>query len=578
MSPRPNSRPTDSRLAVLGARLIAAAFSDYRRRFRTITQQAQTRFATRAWAQLRADAKARLALYRLVVGETETALRALLTARVEDTLVWISLKAVYSGLITERHDWDLAETFFNSITRRVFTTVGVDPQVEFVDTDFADAPPISCSLDTRRYPFGAGNTPPCDRLLADLDFGPQRWRDQAADLARLKSRIAKHLAKCGVEPISAEFLAPTFYRGKGAYLIGRLHLSDDRLLPCVIALRNGPEGLFVDAVLLTEADVSILFSFTRSYFLVDTPRPHDVVRFLASVLPRKRPGELYISLGEPKQGKTELYRGLLHQLLDQDERFMAAPGTPGLVMVVFTLPSYNMVLKVIRDNFPPQKLLSPAAVRERYHWVYNHDRAGRLIDAQSFEHLVFDRAAFEPELLAELLTECGRTVKLEGDTVTVALAYLERRVTPLNLYIRQAEPEAVQAALLEFGNALRDLAACNIFAGDLLLKNFGVTRHGRVAFYDYDELVALDTVKFRRIPPARTPEQEMSATPWYRVAENDVFPEEFPRFLGLNADQHKQLNAEHADLFDAAWWRSVQAQIRAGKVMEFTPYPPSRRL
>ncbi len=387
------------------------------------------------------------------------------------------------------------------------------------------------------------------------------------------------LAARGATRVAAlEVIRPLFFQGKGAYVVGRLTLTAGAVLPLVLALRNGPSGVRVDAALLERNEVSILFSFTRSYLHLDAPRPYEVMRFLHSLIPRKPIAELYIAIGEVKQGKTELYRALVDHLDDTRDRFCAAPGIPGLVMVVFTAPKLDMVLKVIRDDFPPQKDLSPARVRERYGWVYTHDRAGRLVDAQEFEHLAFPRDRFEPDLLEELTTSCGRSVRVRGDRVYIDLAYVERKLTPLNIYVRKAPFEQAVAAVSEYARAIRDLAACNIFPGDLLLKNFGVTRHGRVALYDYDELVELTSMSFRDLPEATSIEDEMSAEPWFAVGARDVFPEEFPRFLGLPQKLRAELLARHPEIFTARWWRKMQAVVQAGKIYEFPPYPPERKL
>jgi isocitrate dehydrogenase kinase/phosphatase len=570
------SARSNSRLSALGARLVLASFAAYREDFREVTRRARRHFERRDWAEAREDASLRLGLYRGAVDRAEAQVRELLGGRCEDRFVWVGMKAVYSGLIDERQDWDIAETFFNSVGRRLFHTVGVDPLIEFVDTDF-DAPPndspASCC---RRYEAGDGLSAMLERLLVDRTHSVS-WDDLERDARRLAERIVE---RAGGAPAAAEMLKPVFYRGKGAYLVGRLLPMDPQAppLPFVVALRNGPRGLFVDAALLEEADLSMLFGFTRSYFQVDTPRPYELVRFLEGLLPKKPRGDLYISLGEPKQGKTELYRALRRHVEASGERFEAARGTAGLVMVVFTLPGHGVVIKVIRDRFPPEKQTSPERVRERYSWVYSHDRAGRLVDAQPFEHLRLPAAAFSAALLDELHDQCAASVRLEGEDVVLALAYVERKVTPLNLYLREVGPAAAAAAVVEMGQAIRDLAACNIFPGDLLPKNFGVTRHGRVAFYDYDELVELDACSFRALPEPETPEQELASEPWYPVAPGDVFPEEFPRFLGLNPALRRALFAAHAEIFTAGWWRALQERLAAGKILEFSPYPPERRL
>lgn len=573
MSSRP---PTPSRLADPVAREIAVAFGFYRDASLAITRRARQSFETRNWAQLRADSALRLGIHRDAVDQAEATTRGLLGERYADRLVWVSAKAVYSSLIAERQDWELAETFFNSVTRRLFSTVGVDPLMEYVASDF-DAPPIDPDKPVfRRYT----RRPVLELVRACLDDVELSvpWVDEEEDAALVTARIEAALAERGARDVTIETLRPLFYQGKGAYIVGRMLLPAGAVIPLVLALRNSARGVRVDAVLLEQNDVSILFSFTRNYFHVDIDRPYEVMRFLRSVIPKKPIAELYIAIGEPKQGKTELYRALVDHLDDTSERFCYAPGIPGLVMIVFTFPGLDLVLKVIRDHFPPEKDMSAAHVRERYDWVYRHDRAGRIVDAQEFEHLAFPADRFEPELLNELLTSAADSVRIERGRVHIDLAYVSRKVTPLNMYVRAVPFEKAVAALGEYARAIRDLASCNIFPGDLLLKNFGVTRHGRVALYDYDELVEMKSVCFRDIPKADHIEDEMRAEPWFAVGPHDVFPEELSRFLGMPEKLRRALIETYPELFEPGWWRALQARVQAGKIHEFPPYPPERRL
>ncbi|MBX3268657.1 MAG: bifunctional isocitrate dehydrogenase kinase/phosphatase [Sandaracinaceae bacterium] len=572
------TRPaTPSRLAAPVASAILEAFTQHRDGFLEVTRRARESFATRDWARLRADQVARLRLYRGAIDAAEVRIRVLLGDRTRDRLVWVSAKAVYSALIGMREDWDVAETFFNGITRRIFDTVGVDPLIEFVASDF-DAPPVEPIASCYARFAGDGTAVLLSHALESFDLGV-RWVDVEQDARLVAARLAERAARVGRgDVVAIEVVESPFFRGTAAYLVGRAVLPAGVVIPLVLAVRHAQGGVRVDAVLSDEDDVSILFGFTRSYFHVEAPCPYEVMRFLRSLIPKKRIAEIYIAIGEPKQGKTELYRAMMDHIGETADRFVHAPGVPGLVMVVFTMPTLDVVLKVIRDEFPPEKHVTHEVVRDRYRWVYDHDRAGRLVDAQEFEHLAFPKARFEPSLLEELVGQCGRAVRIEGDRVIVELAYVTRQVMPLNLYVR-AEPEPLAlAAMEEWGEAIRDLARENIFPGDLLLKNFGVTRHGRVALYDYDELAPLTDIHFRDLPQTDDVEDELRAEPWYAVGPHDVFPEEFSRFLGLPARLRAAVIERCADIFSARFWRETQADVRAGRIHEPAPYPADRRL
>ena len=565
---------SESRLANLAAQAICAAFDAYHARFRAITRRASSRFEQRDWRGLRADATERLDLYRQHVDPVVAEVRALLGERVEERLIWAGMKAVYSGLIADRGDWELAETFFNSITRRVFATLGVDPAIEFVDTDF-DTPPVPDGPPVFRVYDGP--IAPRDLVCAILEDYRHAvpYAEVASQVDLAAKRIQEHLEESAIE--RAEVLVPVLYRNKGAYLIGRIWTAG-RALPLAIALVNPADGIVIDALLLDENDLSIVFSFAHSYFHVEVERPHELVCFLRGLMPRKRVAELYISLGYHKHGKTELYRDLIHRLAASEERFEVAPGQPGMVMEVFTLPSYDLVLKVIRDRFSAPKRATRNSVMQKYRLVFRHDRAGRLVDAQEFEHLEFRRDRFSPALLDRLLAEAGEAVRVVDGRVAIRHAYIERRVTPLDLYLREADDGAASAAALDYGSAIKDLAASNIFPGDLWLKNFGVTRHGRVVFYDYDELCALTDCRFAPLPQPRDALEEFADEVWFYVGDNDVFPEEFRLFLRLPRGLNQIFLRDHADLFELGFWQELQARLRAGDLLDIFPYAPTRRL
>jgi len=560
------------------ARLICDAFDAYQARFRVITRRAQRRFEHRDWHALRADATERLTLYRQVVDHIESDTRHHLRDRLHSKDLWRQIRSAYSKLTRDKRDAELAETFYNSLTRRIFNTVGVDPQIEFVTTDITgphEPPeePVAVTFSDR-----PSTDAYLDAILDAYSFDAPYGR-RADDIRRAARFIDRRLDRRGLDgPIRQISLArPVFYRGIGAYLVGSLTVGDVDV-PLTLSFHHEDDGIVIDAVLLREDDVSILFSFARSYFLVDTQHPHSLVHFLKDILPRKRIAELYIAIGYNKHGKTELYRDLLHHFQHTDDQFERAAGQRGMVMTVFTMPSYDMVFKLIKDEFDYPKSTTRAEVKDRYHLVFKHDRAGRLVDAQEFEHLRLNERLFQDELEEELLEIAGNIVHHDGDRVTIDHCYVERRVTPLDLYIRENDYEASRAALADYGNAIKDLARTNIFPGDLLLKNFGVTRHGRVVFYDYDELGFVTDYTFRSKPAAQTYMDELSADAWFYVGPDDVFPEEFRVTMGVSDDLMAAFESLHGDLFTASFWNDVKERIESGTLIPILPYPPRERL
>jgi isocitrate dehydrogenase kinase/phosphatase len=579
-------------LAASSAAAIHLAYQDYQDEFHKITRRSKARFEDCDWRGMQADALERLELYKKVITRIVVDLRLALGEQARDRDLWATMRSEYSQEIACCTDYLLAETFYNSVTRRIFSTVGVDSKIEFVDSDFELRPVSEGDLCYDAFQVAGESESPEQALEAVLHAILEihafhcGYEDLPRDARLAAEAIQEQLrgqpGGAGIERI--EVLPPEFFRNFGAYIIGRIITrparpgGQERIIPLALCLRNQGQGILVDAVLTDEDEVSIVFSFTRSYFHVDVGRPHELVAFLKSIMPLKRIAELYISIGYNKHGKTELYRELLRHLASSTDPFDIAPGERGMVMAVFTLPSFDMVFKIIKDRIDPPKTTSRQEVMERYDLVFRHDKAGRLIDAQEFEHLTFEKRRFSPALLAELQAVAPRSVVIGEDTVDIQHLYCERRMTPLNLYIKQNPPEAAEAAVIDYGRAIKDLAATNIFPGDVLLKNFGVTRHGRVVFYDYDELCHVTDCKFRKMPQPRNHEDEYEADPWFYVGPLDIFPEEFRTFLGLQEPLRGVFIQHHQDLFTPDFWKQMQARHRAGEVVDIVPYPDRRRL
>ena len=558
------------------AREIKEAFERYNAEFRAITRRAPVRFDVRDAKGSQRDAVERIDLYDRFVNRTVTELRTRLGERALDRDLWMRIRQEFPAEIETLPDPEFAKTFFSSTTRRLFGTIGVAPEIEFVATDLDPLASITSAVGTNTY-LNHGSLPLLfEDVLGDVRFRSP-WKDLDKSILHVASEVTAHLhAHHERRPVlRVEMIRPVFYQVSRAYIVGRV-VGRGFLIPLVIALKNTDGGILVDAVMLSEGDVSIVFSFTRSYFHVDLERVGEAVLFLKSILPVKPVSELFTVLGRAKQGKTERYRELMHHLKSTQVRFVHAPGERGLVMVCFTLPSFDVVFKVIRDRFPYPKNVLREEVMAKYQMVFKHDRAGRLVDAQEFRRLRFPRELFAPELLEELLSETATTVREDGSSLVFDHMYIERRMTPLNLFLRSAPEAAAELAVLDYGQCIRDLAYTNIFAGDLLLKNFGVTRHGRVIFYDYDELCAITDCHFRDLPQATNPEDEMRGEAWFYVADNDVFPETFIRFLSFTESQKAALLSMHGEILTPAFWRNVQERLREGDVLEVLPYHPHR--
>ena len=543
------------------AQQILAGFDLYRAEFRELTAGARERFEQARWNDIQEASTQRINAYEDQVHRTAKELAASEAgSSVTDAANWPAIRLAYIDAIEERFDGELAETWFNSIFYCLHRHDQISDETMFVHSTRPASRPPSRNPLTRGFISDGSLQNLARQVLQEFSFTTP-WEDIDRDTNMIVAELQQGLPDWAQmdHGLTIELVQNVFYRNKGAYLVGRL-ISQQEQWPFVLPLlhREG-KGISVDTLITDESEVSIIFSFTRSYFMVEAAVPSEMVAFLKRLLPGKHIAELYTAIGFYKQGKSEFYRALISHLANSEDRFIMAPGVRGMVMSVFTLPGFNTVFKIIKDKFAPSKNISRATVIEKYRLVKRHDRVGRMADTQEFADFRFPRDRFDPECLQELLEVAPSTVIEEGDVILIRHSWTERRMTPLNIYLETASETKTEEALYDYGKSIKELAAANIFPGDMLLKNFGVTRHGRVVFYDYDEI-------------SLYPEQEMASEPWYSVSPNDVFPEEFPVFLFADIKHRRQFCKMHGDLFDASYWQGLQQQIKDGQVIDVYPY------
>jgi isocitrate dehydrogenase kinase/phosphatase len=567
---------------------ILMGYMDYYYRFKLITKRARIRFEQRDWHGIQDDAKGRIDLYRDDVDETAKEVAALLRVYPANDDFWVKVKAAYAEEIAHFSTRNIAETFYNSVYRH-FHQVGANRELMFVSRTGTYREYQGHAVISYDYDLGARKLE--DILSEMLEQFPLNadWDDRQADIQLVADRWQHHIDLLGGRSSKdrLEVLTSLFYRNKSAYIVGRF-LKDDSIHPFILPLLHPDgRGILIDALLLEADQVTSIFSYHRSYFLADITVPSDMVDFLKTFMPTKEISELYNAIGFEKHGKTVFYRELVRHFRltgksanepeeqrtnEPTEQFVTAPGIAGMVMYVFTMPKLNMVFKIIRDKFAPPKEVTPKIVKEKYELVKRHDRVGRMADSYLFEKLSLPLDRFDPACLAELRETATSKIEVTDDAVLISHVYVEKKMTPLNIYIEESNEADAQKALRDYGRAIKQLAAANIFPGDLLLKNFGVTRVKRVVFYDYDEIELVTDCNFRHIPEARTYEQEMASQPWYSVRPNDVFPEEFPGFLMRAGPNLSYLCKKHSDIFDADFWNELKRRIEAGEIMDVFPY------
>ena len=573
--------------------------------FRTESARAKHRFETADWHGQQRAQRDRIEFYDLQVRECTKRLEREFKAGEQSMDIWQQVKLHYIGLLVNHHQPELAETFFNSVTTKIlhrsyfqndFIFVRPAVSTEYIENGEPESRPTYRAY----YPTHASMQEVLARLLKD--FGLRlAFDDLERDAALVQGAITERLRNTPLRAnLQIQVLTGLFFRNKGCYIVGKLINGFSETGFALPVLHNAQGKLVIDAALFGEDDLLMLFSFARAYFMVEMEIPSAYVQFLHGIMPRKPRNEIYNALGLAKQGKTLFYRDFLHHLRHSSDKFRIAPGIKGMVMLVFDLPSFPYVFKVIKDHYPSQKDTSREQVKSKYLLVKQHDRVGRMADTLEYSEVGFPRHRFADELIAEIEEFAPSQLQIidrDGDGLSELIikhVYIERRMIPLNIYLQEAfdaggtalKPQSpaalfardqVERAVAEYGNAIKDLVAANIFPGDMLWKNFGVTRHGKVVFYDYDEIEYITDCNFRKVPQARTEEEEMSDEVWYSVGSKDVFPETFGPFLLGNPAVRESFMKHHADLLEVAFWQGHKERILAGHVFDVFPYEQDKR-
>ncbi|MGH8750505.1 MAG: bifunctional isocitrate dehydrogenase kinase/phosphatase [Burkholderiales bacterium] len=561
------------------AQAILEGFDKHYRIFRATSKAAKERFENQDWAGVQRASAERIKFYDLRVNEGAERLEREFGAGGLGDTAWRQIKMHFIGLLTYHKQPELAETYFNSVSCKILHRTYFHNNFIFVrpavSTDH-----IESDIPSYRYyyPGKLGLRRALNELIRDYDLKPP-FADLQRDMRYVLRACRQHFPR----PLHLEanfqiqVLSSLFFRNKGAYIVGKFINGNTEHAFAIPILYDQSSKLYLDTILLQQDHLNILFSSTRAYFMVDVEVPSAYVQFLRSMVPSKPKWELYTLLGWQKQGKNMFYRDFLHHLKHSNDDFIVAPGIKGLVMLVFTLPSFPYVFKVIKDVFPPPKEVDRETVKQKYQLVKYHDRVGRMSDTLEYSDVAFPKHRFTPELLEEVRREIPSLLEDEGDTLFIKHLYIERRMIPLNMFLEKASDEECRQVILEYGDAIKQLSAANIFPGDLLYKNFGVTRYKRVVFYDYDEIEYLTQCNFRKVPQSPNEEDTLSAEPWYSVGPHDVFPEEFENFLLTDPRVREPFYQYHKELLAPEYWKAIQQRIAAGQVEDVFPYPAPLR-
>ncbi len=573
-----------SRLSVQQARAVAETilegFNKHYSMFHLASAQAKSLYEAADWHGIQQLVADRIRMYDDRVWESVVRLRHECAANALNDEVWQLAKTEYIALLVNHKQPELAETFFNSVSTKILDKEYYNNQFIFVkpaiSTEYIDSEPRTFRS---FYPSSQGLRGCLRDVLNHFQWNlpfAHKSRD-ISNILRAAKQHFQHEWPPNELNLHVQVLHSAFYRNKSAYILGQI-INGNQRYPFALAVVHNKEGkLIVDAALFEAQQIAVLFSFARAYFLVEMDVPAGYVQFLHTMLPMRSKGDLYTMLGLQKQGKNIFYREFAQHLEYSHDQFILAPGVKGLVMSVFTLPSFPYVFKVIKDTFGPNKDFGRDYVRQKYELVKKHDRVGRMADTLEFSNVALPKDRCDAELLQELRTLAPSVIEETDELLIVKHVYIELRLKPLNLFMQKAAPAEKAAAVIDYGFALKELASANIFPGDMLYKNFGMTRFGRVIFYDYDEIEYMTDCNFRAIPPAPNPEYELSGEVWYPVNKGDVFPEEFGPFLLGEPDVRKVFLQHHRDLLTPKFWQEKKERIQAGLIEDFFPYPQACR-
>lgn len=562
------------------AEAILQGFDKHFTIFQEYTTGAKQRFENADWKLEHDIARQRILSYDKRVDEAILELREDFRLDEFEESLWERVKQDYIQLLQDHKQPELAETFYTSLFCRQFHRRYFNNNYIFVrsavSTEYIESERPTYHVN---YPATVGLRTTISRILQQCAFDLP-FDNIKLDVRNITKALCQHFKDHHQKAhlnFQLQVVSAIFFRNKAAYIVGKA-LNDFDVIPFAIPILNNERGaLYVDALLIGEDAVSQLFEFSFVYFMVEHPVPSAIVAFLQELMPARSKADLYSAIGYHKHGKTVFYRDFLHHLKYSDDELIVAPGIRGMVMAVFTLPSYPYVFKVIRDRFAPPKETDRRTVERKYLLVKQHDRVGRMADMLEYSNVAFPRERFSAELLEELLDLCASSIEFDGEDVVIKHVYIERRMMPLNLDMAEANDQRLEKLMRGYGKAIKELAAANIFPGDMLFKNFGVTPLGRVVFYDYDEVSYLTECNFRKIPSPRYPEDELSGEPWYSVAPNDIFPEEFATFLLSDPRTREAFMKYHGDLLEPEFWWDKQANIKRGVYEHVFPYPETMR-
>jgi isocitrate dehydrogenase kinase/phosphatase len=568
----------DERIPLVAA-WIRDVFEHFYDEWQQLTRLSKQAFERRDHPAAVAYAKRRLGLYNATVYPLAEDLRSVFPALAQHEVLWDDVEAAYLPLVRGIYEADLALAYLHSARRRVYHGEWRPVEYGFGRAGPGDVNP-ALVYETFRCQWPVAPTVLQGVLqLADLNVP---FRDLEGDAFKVASRLNDTLAKeSGADLRAIHMIRAGFFRNRAAYLVGRLVVGDGKYRPFVIALLNGPDGVFAEAVLTAVPHVHNLFSSTLATFQVTNVFYHQLSAFLHTIMPRRPLGLQYSTIGFHHVSKVAVMNEVRQYLADSGSLLDFAPGFPGTVAVAFTASGSDYVFKVIRDR-PTSGYKWPTfegidAVLNKYKRVHEINRTGSMLDNTLYYNLKLDRSWFRPALLEELLNAAGNSARLQDDAIVFRYLVAQRTLTPLNLFLESAPETRAERAIINLGYCIKNNAAANVFNRDFDARNYGVNRYLKVYLYDYDAVEALTDVKVRTNLDRCEGEEDVPS--WFFEDGLVFLPEEIES--GLRVDDRalrRAFRSVHGDLLTVDYWEDVQRTLRAGQIPGIHTYPEACHL
>ena len=568
-------KASDSKKIELLAQWALCEFDLFYSRFQVITESAKTAFETRDYQASLIISKKRLSLYSDSMYKLGENLSDAFSPISRDQGLWEVIEEKYRQLVRNRYEGDLALAYIHSVRRALLLG-------EWSPVDYSFDVPSKANKNYSDFLFETFHTEAITTdLLLDILRVPGfnvQYRELKVDAMlaaqRVKGDLDDRFSTYKIQKI--EVIKGEFYRNRGAYIVGRIVLDNLSNVPLVIALLNEEKGIYVDAILTSESAAFNIFSTTRANFHVNNEYYHELSEFLHSIIPKRTLGLSYSTIGFNHFGKVAVMEELKEELLSNDGKFDFAIGFKGTVAIGFQSRQSGYNLKVIRNSPTEQykwgMFEGVPSVLEKYSRVHVINRTGSMLDNIIFYRVKLERIWFTNALLEELLNEASECVTLQGNFLFFRHLIVQRRLTPLPVYLETSSQAESEAAVINLGHCIKNNMAANIFNKDLDARNYGVGVFGGVYLFDYDALEKFTEVKIRTNQNQFEGEEEI---PEWFFEDGVVFlPEEIESGLRIPSRSLRRLFREvHGDLLQVGYYERIQDELRVGKVPSVRVYP-----